>query len=234
MFHEVFDPKGDVLLVLTLHNPSDNYESNSASETGDTEEVESQPAKAGPTKHNSIKALVNEDSESEEVEVLVSSRHLALASPVFRVMFDGDFLEKITLGQSEPKRIPLPEDNYEAMIVLLRIIHGQNSKVPRSIDPKSLIEIATLVDKYELLDACQMHVDVWMNTSCLDHVRAWRELADWIYITWIFQKGNQFQELTRRAIWEMDHYTEISEVSLPESITSKRKTRPKSSSKKLI
>ena len=140
--NKAFDPEGGVLLVLTVPKDSDDSSSNSASWTGQAEELEVQSAQPSSTTHNGASASSAEDVETEEVEVLVSSRHLALASRVFRIMFDGNFREKITPGRTGLRRVPLPEDNHEAMMVLLRIIHGQNGKVPRAVSRALLVEIA--------------------------------------------------------------------------------------------
>lgn len=176
--------------MLSKPKPTDDSASSSASETGDDE---AESVHSPSPKHN---GTVEDDCETEEVEVLVSSRHLALASRVFRVMFDGNFLEKITPGQSGLKRVPLPEDDYEALMVILRILHGQNGSVPQELERREFVDIAMLVDKYELVDACRMHGDRWMKLRPSIEVVSWPALADWLYTTWVFRRDVDFKKLT--------------------------------------
>ncbi|KAJ9605305.1 hypothetical protein H2200_009962 [Cladophialophora chaetospira] len=115
----IFDPSGDVLLVLA----SGNEESSAAEDDNETTSV------------------------IEEVEALVSSRHLALASRVFRIMFDGQFKERVELNSKKVKRVPLPDDDAQAMTILLYIVHGLNMRVPKEVSMEEFIAISILIDK---------------------------------------------------------------------------------------
>lgn len=69
------------------------------------------------------------------VHMLVSSKHMMLASPVFRAMLRPDtFKEGQTLQAAGKLEVSLPDDDPVALVVLLNIIHGQTRKVPRRVE----------------------------------------------------------------------------------------------------
>jgi len=87
---------------------------------------------------NLMVPTMNADT-GEKIEIQVSSRHLALASRVFRRMFDGN-----SPGSLNPERrpltpVPLLDDNADALLVLLRIVHGFTRKVPRRLDKPTFL-----------------------------------------------------------------------------------------------
>ncbi|ETI19297.1 hypothetical protein G647_09129 [Cladophialophora carrionii CBS 160.54] len=103
----IYDPSGDVLLVLSKKddsapatNPPDKV--NKVSQDDEDEELgvddpqPTQPDASNPQTSQPFK----------EYECRVSSRHLALASPVFRAMLDGGFQEAVELSCRPLTRVP--------------------------------------------------------------------------------------------------------------------------------
>lgn len=117
----------------------------------------------------------------------MSSRHLALSSPVFKHIFDECLTNNRQPWSSSLTELPLHEDDPDALLILLHAIHGRFRRVPRKVDLKTLTQIAILVDKYELLEVTDLLLDHWLRDiedtfpSTFDN-----DLLSRIYIVYIF------------------------------------------------
>ena len=85
--------------------------------------------------------------EDNQKTFTVSSAAMCLASPVWRAMLDpkGHFLE----AHSSDRKVSFPDDNPEALLLLLNVIHLQFLKVPQTLPTEELYEVAVLCDKYD-------------------------------------------------------------------------------------
>ncbi|KAF4629278.1 hypothetical protein G7Y89_g8875 [Cudoniella acicularis] len=89
------------------------------------------------------------NSNQEEVHIRVSAKHMMFASPCFKAMLDKDkFREGSTLRSEGTVQISFPDDNPDAFLILLLIIHGVTKKVLRNITVDKFAKLAILVDKY--------------------------------------------------------------------------------------
>jgi len=126
--------------------------------------------------------------------MLVSSRHLSLASPVFKAMLQHSFKEGETLLQAGKVEVPLPDDDPIAFGILMRILHAQNHLVPKAVDVSLLAKLAILVDKYGLHNAAGVWADAWVAKlsqsipQTLD-----KNLVLWICIAWVFRQSEVFE-----------------------------------------
>jgi hypothetical protein len=93
----------------------------------------------------------------------VSSKHLALASAVFKALLRGGFAESRDLDAGLPAEVRLPDVEPAALLVLLYIVHGQPKKVPGEVSLNILTHIAILVDKYELHEVAAAAADAWYD-----------------------------------------------------------------------
>ncbi|KIW59466.1 hypothetical protein PV05_03913 [Exophiala xenobiotica] len=139
---------------------------------------------------------------TDSLEAKVSSRHLILASRVFRAMFNGNFREAAELRSQEVTKVPLPDDNPNAMVILLNIVHGLNGQVPTKISETFFLDIIMLIDKYELYEAAYVFTDIWFG-----YLWKWTEsppprLFHWIHICWVLRRASEFKSLTQTAILE--------------------------------
>jgi BTB/POZ domain len=131
-----FDPDGDVTLIL-LNRVGDPDAK--GKDTQNTDQAE-----------NWAHLDINYPAV---IQMRVSSGHLILVSPVFKRLLKGGFAECHTLTSAGTAEICLPDDNPEAMQILLNIIHGHTRKVPREIKFDTLTQISILIDKYSLHEA---------------------------------------------------------------------------------
>jgi hypothetical protein len=123
------DPDGDVLLVFTAPGAATPS-----------------PAKK---RRLSVKSREKNNTPAGGIEMLVSSKHLTSASPVFKAMLrNGSFQEGRTLAAAGKVTIPLPEDDSTAMKILLDILHHRSRQVPKTVTLKELAHLMILGDKY--------------------------------------------------------------------------------------
>ncbi|KAH0538932.1 hypothetical protein FGG08_004523 [Glutinoglossum americanum] len=193
------DPDGDLILVLVGHD--EGLHTNGLSdETALGENV---------TMERSV--------QNEKIRFRVSSKHLCLASPVFRVMLQGKFKEAAVLLSTGTVEIPLEDDNPAAFLILLNIIHGYTRKVPRKITLDLLTQIAILLDKYNCREVVEAFSERWIDQLRGDVPRSLTNtLLLWLCIAWIFEEPAEFRAITQIAERESPGVIEGDQVnSLP-------------------
>lgn len=183
------DPEGDVFLILTDHV-----------ETGKSDRMDD----------------VNNTTE-KEICVQCSSKHLMLASSVFKTMLSQNFMESSVLRSVGTLRLPLPDDNPDALLILLYIIHGQTKETPFAVDLYVLTQIAILVDKYRLYMAVGILSRIWIgNLSVETSKSSTEDMRRWILISWVFQYPNEFTIATRIAVRQCgSRIDECGDIDLP-------------------
>ncbi|KAK8097615.1 uncharacterized protein PG998_013101, partial [Apiospora kogelbergensis] len=135
-------------------------------------------------------------AEDVEVHMQLSSKHLMLASVVFKKMLQGPWEE------SRTHTMEASDWDAEALLILMNIIHGRNRAVPRSISLEMLAKIAVLVDYYQCHEAVELFAACWtQNLSPLPKEYC-RDLTLWISISWVFYRKDLFETLTKVAIKE--------------------------------
>lgn len=199
-----FDPDGDVLLTLEATETSGNID---ASGLGHIDK------KCRKRKRDSETGEAGEAVPScrtgPSYEMLVSSRHLALSSTVFKAMLQPHFAEGAALqkiGTSGHVTIPLGDDDPYAMAVIMTIIHNQPKKVP-SISLQQLTHIAVTVDKYDLKDAVDYFAQIWVEDleklsfpMSMDCSSPCTRVLPWLCISWVFKMSSLFKQTTEIAI----------------------------------
>ena len=165
---------------------------------------------------------LDENGLCQDVRIRVSSKHLTLASPVFRAMLKVKYKEGLDLCSQGHVELPLPDDNPAAFLIILRLIHGQIRKVPRKIDFWMLTELAILVDKYELSETVEMLLDFWLqDLESTIPLTLNKYLLPWICISWVFKKSEIFNNLTQIAQMESKGLLEANQLPIPEYVLSK-------------
>jgi hypothetical protein len=136
----------------------------------------------------------------------VSSRHLILASAMFRTMLSSDkFSEGRSLHSEGNLIIKLPDDPA-ALIILMYIVHGMTRKVPRHVPLDTLARLASLVSYYQLHEAVELFSDTWianLKQKAFPRTRV-PDAIPWLFVSWVFQKENEFEKITRILEHESD------------------------------
>lgn len=136
-----------------------------------------------------------------EVRMLVSSKHLVLASPYFREKFTGSWKEKAAGATTNaPFAVKGAKCTEKAMLVVMRILHSKTRQVPRSLPFGLLAEIAGIVQRFQCHEAVEVFSDIWL-AAC--KVKAQlptgygREAVLRLFISWVFSDEEEFQSMTR-------------------------------------
>jgi hypothetical protein len=226
-----FDPDGDLLLILsrpaldavenktessadsTTNTPADSETQGGSVNTGSQTAAQEESA-AGDTAGTSADSFdhlnAEDDGESEEkrphivVRMLVSSKHMMLASPVFKAMLQHSaFKEGKKLSSAGKVEVPLPDDDPAPFKIVLDIIHGRNKQVPRKIDLDTLTKISIVVDKYQMTEGVQSYSEGWIEALREDLPTKYVTGKDaqlvhrWLGISWVFERGMEFRTMTQ-------------------------------------
>ncbi|KXX77398.1 hypothetical protein MMYC01_206072 [Madurella mycetomatis] len=174
MYDYTVDPEGDV--ILTLSNPNVPFAIWS----------EDKPLVNGPP--------------AVPVTFRVSSRHLILASPVFKAALTGGWKEGIK-AQNGCLKIGAEGWDVDAMLIAMNIIHCRMNRVPFVLDLEMVAKLAVLVDYYQLHDAFYSHKMHWISALKNSFPRSLgRELMLWMCIAWVFDDGEIFTDATHIAL----------------------------------
>lgn len=159
--------------------------------------------------------------EPREVRFRVSSSHLSLASPIFRIMLDGPWKEGILDGQS-PRQLLTSEWDTEALLVLLNIIHGRHRAVPKLVSLDTLGKFAILVDYYQCHEVTEVFVDRWLKALEKDFPTSYgRESTIWLFVSLVFSHSVYFEKTTELAIKESQGPVETMCLPIPVELLSK-------------
>jgi hypothetical protein len=88
---------------------------------------------------------------------------MTLASPVFKAMLYSRFKEGLDFNLGARTEIDLPNDDAEAFVTLLHLIHGDIPKVSETVTLEQLTSIAVLVDKYRLQKLMGLASEKWVE-----------------------------------------------------------------------
>jgi hypothetical protein len=132
--------------------------------------------------------------------ILVSSKVLALASPVFSAMLSPRFREgqRSALGTLDP--IPLPDDDTDAVTVLCHVLHFNYSALPVRADLKLFKNLALLCDKYDCVTPLRFVSEHWL--LLWEKTAEKEELETLLFISYIFDRAERFSALSTRIIKE--------------------------------
>ncbi|KAH6674287.1 hypothetical protein B0J14DRAFT_511031, partial [Halenospora varia] len=133
--------------------------------------------------------------------MVVSSRHVMLASRVFNAILQVGFTEGDALKSVGRAEIEFLEDDPAAFTTLMNIIHGKGHNVPCTVTFEKLLDLAKLVDKYDLHECVFWFSEGWIQ-SIKDKVPTYwyEDVIPWIAICWGFHRSVEFESLTRIAI----------------------------------
>ncbi|KAF5622109.1 uncharacterized protein FTJAE_11076 [Fusarium tjaetaba] len=153
-----------------------------------------------------------------DFRLLVSGKHLELASSVFKKMLTGPFAE----GKADVsgfRLIKTSDWDPEAFKITLTIIHGYNRDVPRSLSLEMLVKVAMIINYYDCLESVEPYTDIWLEAlrSELPTVYG-RECILCLFISWAFAKPVGFQNMTELALRHSQKLIEVEDFPIPAKI----------------
>ncbi|KAF7884297.1 uncharacterized protein EAF02_004633 [Botrytis sinoallii] len=145
-----------------------------------------------------------ETGQVNKTKILCSSKHLGLASAVFKAMLRPNvYNEGTTLSHVGKVEIPLPEDDAEIMTTLVLLIHGrhQHPNLHPMVNIDCLGQAAILVDKYQMHEATNFITSEWARSYFRETPILAHRLPDLPFIlciTWVFNMEDHFKQATRQ------------------------------------
>ncbi|OIW32637.1 hypothetical protein CONLIGDRAFT_712920 [Coniochaeta ligniaria NRRL 30616] len=107
------------------------------------------------------------DDDPRSFSILVSSKVLSVASPVFKAMLCGNFKEGLELSQSKALSVAypleLPEDSAKSLYLLCKILHSNVADLPEQLDGCCLMFIARLADKFQCAPTLKYTGTLWLR-----------------------------------------------------------------------
>jgi hypothetical protein len=165
------------------------------------------------------------------VYMRVSSRHLILASAMFKSMLGSDTYREGGELLSNGHLVIKLSDDPDELIILMHIVHGMMRKVPRSLPLHTVAGLANLINYYQLHEAVEPFPDIWIeNLDFEAFQRSYKPKAvlRWLLISWVFQKRDQFEKMTQTLIYESDdklqEVVDHESIPIPASIISEFKS----------
>ena len=141
------DPDSDLTLILLDHGDTEEAIVNRLKKVlGATAQSQGKPVTSqmeGPATKDNRSLASKEcqslaDYEANEMRFKTSSKHLDLASPVFKSTSAWCFAEAKDVIAGRPAEVHLPDDDPAALWLLLYIIHGKPKKVPAKVSLETL------------------------------------------------------------------------------------------------
>jgi hypothetical protein len=223
----IFDPDGDVDFVYTIITDQKSVADDNVEQESCNEHPGPDPQTTGTGDQSAVAEghgeREKEDSNEEQrVRIRVSSKHMKLASPVFRRMSTGPWKESQDLAAGERieiKRGDRDVESIDALLILMNVIHGHGRKVPREVTLDTLADIAMHVDYMECYEAVDVMAEIWIDkllksmpfTFCDD-------IVSWIFISWVFQQPSAFTTATKIAVTQSQQRIDPGSLAIPQRI----------------
>ncbi|KAF4626320.1 hypothetical protein G7Y89_g11842 [Cudoniella acicularis] len=125
--------------------------------------------------------------------------------PHKKTRLDGSFQQTLTshVPNHTPKPLDLRDDDGEALLVLLRIVHlrFQNIPGPRDLSWRSkMFEMAVLCDMYDCVSLVQPWLEGWLKDE--EDASLWSP-GQWLFIAWVFGREGIFRTTAVTLIRKM-------------------------------
>ncbi|KAL4861605.1 hypothetical protein BDV12DRAFT_180004 [Aspergillus spectabilis] len=155
-----------------------------------------------------------EEASGRTFRIQVSAKHLTLASPVFKQILTGGWKESATLLQKGSVEISAKGWDIDAFLVLLRVLHCQNSQLPQMLSLEMLANVAIIADYYKCKDAIGILKDIWIKALPEpDTTTLSRDLMLWLWVSFFFELPVLFKQATSIAMSTSDG--QIDSLGLP-------------------
>ncbi|CZR64692.1 uncharacterized protein PAC_14591 [Phialocephala subalpina] len=162
--------------------------------------------------------------QDEEVVGSVVSHAMVMASPVWRkFIFPPWVPDSAAAAPTKQKEIDFSGDNGEAILLLLRIVHFQFTKVPTELSLSRLYEIALLCEQYDCHSLVKPWLKDWLIYQKSRYVVYARPLH-LFYVSWAFGSSELFSTVAKDTLLCLERYdlearlAPTSDVTIPEGI----------------
>jgi hypothetical protein len=226
--YRIFCPGGDVDLILSNNTEVTQTPTPTVANTTLTAADIDNIASENEGSNNAIETTEDVQANKREpthIVMVVSSKHMILTSSVFKAMLENQYQEGQTLARQGKVEIPLPDDDPDALIILLYIIHGRTRMIPRRVDLPLLIKLSILVDKYQMHEVVEVFSEIWMEALKNDVPRVLTaDTVPWLCISWVFRNDAVFKQVTEQLIRTGDSELDdelVNELPIPQAVIGK-------------
>lgn len=136
------------------------------------------------------------------ISLLVSSKVMSLASPVFAAMFSPRFREGQRSASGTLDPVPLPDDDADALTVLCQILHFNYSALPTRAELELLKNLALLCDKYDCVTPLRFVSEQWLLTW--EATAQKEDLETLLFISYMFDRPERFAAFSSRIVKEFE------------------------------
>lgn len=93
------------------------------------------------------------------------------------------------------------EDDGEALLVLMNIIHLKHRRIPKRLQFSTFLQVAVLCDKYLCVELVQPWLKTWTDNL---ELRSKYPMAEQIlYTHWVFGQEEEFEKLAQSMVLEV-------------------------------
>lgn len=103
--------------------------------------------------------------------------------------------------ESQLKTIPLPDDDPEALLLLLQIAHLKFGAIPRTLSFEMLLKLAVLCDKYDVAALVRPYLEGWVEGVKESVNQPGHE--GWLFIAWTFGLAGTFTRVAKSLVMSM-------------------------------
>ena len=142
--------------------------------------------------------LLVQDSDDEPRTLIVSSSAMCLASPVWRAMLDP----KSHFKEAEKQEVEFPDDDLDALLIILRVAHLKFRELPNSLSFKELVNLAVVCDKFDAVGVVRRWLPQWLAPWYKESCSPGYE--EWLSIAWTTGDSATFRTNTKHLIESCD------------------------------
>lgn len=213
-------------MLLLTYQPEEQKQNGAVVKNSSTQEDTATDDSISPMSDDVSSVTSSPSSKPRECRMRVSSHSLMIASPVFKAMLQRNaFKEGTELATRGEVTISLPEDDPTMLRILLDIVHHRTRQVPRQVGLKTLTGLSILIDKYQMLEALEVYVDMWVEGLQSFLPKSFTpDFLSWLNVAWVLKLPVEFEYLTRIAIRESfgeiggEQGLEPEDLPIPDSI----------------
>lgn len=179
----VFDSRGEVILIVP-----------------GVEQVEDSTVLDGGLDSDTIIAEQKDTKQRKDIRIQVSAKHLMRGSSFFDKLLSGNWKEGREFKDNGSIEITVQSWYIDPLLVILHIVHGDLSKVPRDLDLEELGNVAIIADYYGVSEV-RFFADIWINNFTWDELPQYDskpsdDVVSWLWISYFFRNAEIFTACT--------------------------------------
>ncbi|PYH96904.1 hypothetical protein BO71DRAFT_319663 [Aspergillus ellipticus CBS 707.79] len=145
---------------------------------------------------------VEEDPADKTFRIRASSKHLIMASPMFKSMLTSGWKEANEFRKTGFADLTTSGWDMDAFSIVLKILHGKQHEIPRFEEIEKIAKVGMIADYYccqELVRAAALPWLIRLPKE-VPNTCSYRDLVLWIWVSHFYQLPEHFTAATAIAI----------------------------------